>query len=96
MSFISPEMFTLLLSIEFIMVIIIGGAFGVHGAVLGAIFIVMVDPFLTALKDDVPVLGASLATTLGMSSDAAANCVRPCRRSARPPASRARSTASSS
>ncbi|MFN4017005.1 MAG: branched-chain amino acid ABC transporter permease [Reyranella sp.] len=71
MSFISPEMFTLLLSIEFIMVIIIGGAFGVHGAVLGAIFIVMVDPFLTALKDDVPVLGASLATALGMSSEAA-------------------------
>jgi branched-chain amino acid transport system permease protein len=71
MSFISPEMFTLLLSIEFIMVIIIGGAFGVHGAVLGAIFIVMVDPFLTALKDDVPVLGASLATTLGMAPDAA-------------------------
>jgi len=28
MTFISPEMFTLLLSIEFIMVIIIGGAFG--------------------------------------------------------------------
>jgi len=71
MTFISPEMFTLLLSIEFIMVIIIGGAFGVHGAVFGAIFIVMVDPFLTTLKDDVPVLGASLATTLGMSSEGA-------------------------
>ena len=47
-------MFTLLLSIEFIMVIIIGGVFGLHGAILGAIFIVMVDPFLTLLKDDVP------------------------------------------
>jgi branched-chain amino acid transport system permease protein len=71
MTFISPEMFTLLLSIEFIMVIIIGGAFGVHGAVFGAIFIVMVDPFLTALKDDVPVLAASVASSLGMASDAA-------------------------
>ena len=71
MTFISPEMFTLLLSIEFIMVIIIGGAFGVHGAVFGAIFMVMVDPFLTALKDDVPVLGASIATTLGMGQEAA-------------------------
>ncbi|MBL0897502.1 MAG: branched-chain amino acid ABC transporter permease [Reyranella sp.] len=71
MTFISPEMFTLLLSIEFIMVIIIGGAFGVHGAVLGAIFIVMVDPFLTALKDDVPVLVANLAASLGMAKDAA-------------------------
>ena len=71
MTFISPEMFTLLLSIEFIIAIIIGGAFGVHGAVLGAIFIVMVDPFLTALKDDVPVLVANLAASLGMAKDAA-------------------------
>ncbi len=71
MSFISPEMFTLLLSIEFIMVIIIGGAFGVHGAVSGRDLYRHGRPFLTALKDDVPVLGASLATTLGMSSEAA-------------------------
>ena len=71
MTFISPEMFTLLLSIEFIMVIIIGGAFGVHGAVFGAIFIVMVDPFLTALKDDVPVFASNLAQSFGMAQDAA-------------------------
>ena len=54
LSFISPEMFTLLLSIEFIIVIIIGGVFSLHGAILGAIFIVMIDPFLTLLKDDLP------------------------------------------
>ena len=53
-------MFTLLLSIEFIIVIIIGGVFSLHGAVLGAIFIVMIDPFLTALKDDLPGLIGSL------------------------------------
>ncbi|BAT61378.1 autoinducer 2 import system permease protein LsrC [Variibacter gotjawalensis] len=63
MSFISPEMFTLLLSIEFIMVIIIGGMFGLHGAILGAMFIVMVDPLLVALKDDFPgVVGGILQT----------------------------------
>ncbi|MGY4367445.1 ABC-type branched-subunit amino acid transport system ATPase component/ABC-type branched-subunit amino acid transport system permease subunit [Bradyrhizobium sp. LB1.3] len=44
LSFISPEMFTLQLSIEFIIVILIGGTFSLHGAVLGAIFIVMIDP----------------------------------------------------
>jgi len=65
LSFISPEMFTLTLSIEFIMVIIIGGALGLHGAVLGAIFIVMIDPFLTLLKDDVPVWVSSIAGMLG-------------------------------
>ena len=60
MSFISPEMFTLQLSLEFIMVIIIGGIIGLHGAVLGAIFIVMLDPMLTLMKDDVPGLLTSL------------------------------------
>ena len=66
LSFISPEMFTLLLSIEFVMVIIIGGAIGLHGAMLGAIFIVMVDPLLTWVKDDVPSFLAGIATGLGV------------------------------
>ncbi len=65
LSFISPEMFTLQLSIEFIMVIIIGGILSLHGAVLGAIFIVMVDPFLTFLKDDIPTVAAALAAMFG-------------------------------
>ncbi|MFH1341751.1 MAG: branched-chain amino acid ABC transporter permease [Pseudomonadota bacterium] len=71
MSFISPEMFTLQLSIEFIIVILIGGAFSPHGAVLGAIFIVMIDPFLTYLKDDVPGMIAALAATLGAGAETA-------------------------
>ena len=65
LSFISPEMFTLQLSIEFIIVILIGGTFSLHGAVLGAIFLVMIDPFLTYLKDDMPGMIAGVAATLG-------------------------------
>lgn len=72
LSFISPEMFTLQLSIEFIMVIIIGGVLSLHGAVLGAIFIVMVDPFLTFLKDDIPGLVAGLAAAFGAGAERAA------------------------
>jgi branched-chain amino acid transport system permease protein len=73
LSFISPEMFTLQLSIEFIMVIIIGGVISLHGAVLGAIFIVMVDPFLTFLKDDIPGVAAGLAATFGAGAEQVAN-----------------------
>jgi branched-chain amino acid transport system permease protein len=73
LSFISPEMFTLQLSIEFIIVIIIGGAFSLHGAVLGAIFVVMLDPFLTFLKDDIPGVIAGVAATLGAGSARAAH-----------------------
>ena len=71
LSFISPEMFTLLLSIEFVMVIIIGGALGLHGAILGSIFIVMVDPLLTWVKDDVPALAGGLAATFGAGAERA-------------------------
>ncbi|MDP1883218.1 MAG: branched-chain amino acid ABC transporter permease, partial [Bradyrhizobium sp.] len=72
LSFISPEMFTLQLSIEFIIVILIGGAFSPHGAVLGAIFIVMIDPFLTYLQDDVPGMIAAVAATFGAGAEMAA------------------------
>jgi branched-chain amino acid transport system permease protein len=66
-------MFTLQLSIEFIIVILIGGTFSLHGAVLGAIFIVMIDPFLTYLKDDMPGIIAGIAATFGAGTQAAAN-----------------------
>ena len=71
--FISPEMFTLQLSIEFIIVILIGGTFSLHGAVLGAIFLVMIDPFLTYLKDDMPGIIAGVAATLGAGKERAAH-----------------------
>src|ERR1700745_3158466 len=71
LSFISPEMFTLQLSIEFIIVILIGGTFSLHGAVLGAIFIVMIDPFLTYLKDDMPGMIAGIAATFGAATERA-------------------------
>jgi len=67
LTFISPEMFTLQLSIEFIIVILIGGTFSLHGAVLGAIFLVMIDPFLTYLKDDMPGIIAGISSTFGAS-----------------------------
>src|SRR5436853_7221026 len=59
LSFISPEMFTLQLSIEFIIVILIGVAFSLHGAVLGAMFIVMIELFLTYLRQCLLSIGYS-------------------------------------
>jgi branched-chain amino acid transport system permease protein len=55
MSFISPEMFSLAVSIDFVMIIIIGGLVSLRGAVFGAIFMIMADPLLIILKDKVPV-----------------------------------------
>jgi branched-chain amino acid transport system permease protein len=71
MSFISPEMFTLLLSLEFVIVILIGGVGSLHGAVLGSIFVVMVDPFLSYLKDDLPRGIGELARSFGVANPGA-------------------------
>src|SRR5207248_10201128 len=54
LSFVSPEMFTLLLSLEFIIVIIIGGAGRLHRAVPGSSLVVMVDPVLRLPQHDTP------------------------------------------
>jgi branched-chain amino acid transport system permease protein len=52
--FISPEQFTIFLSIEFLMMIVIGGMGSLHGAVLGAVFIVMLPELIAVAKDWLP------------------------------------------
>jgi branched-chain amino acid transport system permease protein len=64
MSFISPEMFSLAVSIDFVMIIIIGGMVSLRGAVFGAIFMIMADPLLIILKDRIPSLTDALAHAL--------------------------------
>ncbi|MET4797816.1 branched-chain amino acid ABC transporter permease [Bradyrhizobium sp. LB11.1] len=64
MSFISPEMFSLSVSIDFVMIIIIGGLVSLRGAVFGAIFMIMADPLLIILKDKVPLWSDALTHAL--------------------------------
>ena len=67
LSFISPEMFSLSMSIEFVMIIIIGGVLSLRGAVFGAIFMIMVDPILIVVKDKVPQLTLAAMQGVGLS-----------------------------
>lgn len=68
LSYISPEMFSLSMSIEFVMIIIIGGVLSLRGAVFGAIFMIMVDPMLIVVKDKVPQLTLSAMQGIGVGS----------------------------
>lgn len=52
--FLSPEQFTLVVSIEFLMMIVIGGLGALHGAVFGAIFVVGLPELIAGLKDFLP------------------------------------------
>ena len=53
-SFISPEQFTLLVSIELVTIVILGGVGSLHGAVLGAAFVIVLPQAISIAKDYLP------------------------------------------
>jgi branched-chain amino acid transport system permease protein len=53
-SFINPESFTILVSIEFLAIIVIGGLGSLHGAVYGTAFVIFLPQVIVFLKDFVP------------------------------------------
>lgn len=52
--FISPEQFSLLVSIELITIVILGGIGFLHGAVLGAAFVIVLPQLISIAKDWLP------------------------------------------
>jgi len=54
LAFISPEQFTILVSIELITIVILGGVGFLHGAVLGSVFIIVLPQLLSLAKDWLP------------------------------------------
>jgi branched-chain amino acid transport system permease protein len=65
-TFISPEQFTLLQSIELITIVILGGVGFIHGAVLGAAFVIVLPQLISLAKDYLPsnVAGSGLQATV--------------------------------
>ena len=54
LQFISPEQFNILQSIDLLLMIVIGGLGSVHGAFLGAIFLITMPQVIALLKDYLP------------------------------------------
>jgi len=54
LSFINPESFTILVSIELLAMIIIGGLGSLHGAVFGAAFVIFLPQLIIMTKDYMP------------------------------------------
>ena len=54
LSFISPEQFTIFVSIELLLIVFIGGLGSLHGAVLGAIFIIVLPQAIVVMRDALP------------------------------------------
>jgi branched-chain amino acid transport system permease protein len=54
LQFISPEAFTIVLSIELLVMIVVGGLGTLHGAVLGAIFIIVLPEGIGVARELLP------------------------------------------
>lgn len=65
-TFISPEQFTLLQSIELVTIVILGGVGSLHGAVLGAAFLIVLPQLIAVAKDYLPgnVAGSGLQSVV--------------------------------
>ncbi len=66
-SYLAPDVFNILLSINFLLLVIVGGLGSLHGTVFGAIFVVLLPPVIAILRDDIPATFADVAGATGLS-----------------------------
>src|SRR5262249_57382917 len=59
-AYLAPDIFSILLSIQFLLLVIVGGLGSLHGAIFGAIFVALLPPAIAILRDSIP---ASIQST---------------------------------
>jgi branched-chain amino acid transport system permease protein len=65
-AYLAPDIFTILLSIQFLLLVIVGGLGSLHGAVFGAIFVALLPPLISILRDSIPSSLADVAAATGL------------------------------
>jgi branched-chain amino acid transport system permease protein len=65
-AYLAPDIFTILLSIQFLLLVIVGGLGSLHGAVFGAIFVALLPPAIAILRDEVPASLADVSAATGI------------------------------
>ncbi len=52
--FLAPDSFDVLLSVQFVTIVFVGGLGSLHGAILGAMFVRLLPQFIAIVRDDLP------------------------------------------
>ena len=65
-AYLAPDIFTILLSIQLLLLVIVGGLGSLHGAVFGAIFVALLPPIIAILRDSIPAMLADVASATGI------------------------------
>jgi branched-chain amino acid transport system permease protein len=63
--FLAPDIFTVLLSIQFLLMVVVGGLGSLHGAVFGAVFVAMLPVLISQARDSVPAWFGALVSVVG-------------------------------
>ncbi len=70
--FLAPDIFTVLLSIQFLLMVVVGGLGSLHGALYGAVFVAMLPVLISEARDHVPTLAGQVVAVLGKDAGSAA------------------------
>jgi branched-chain amino acid transport system permease protein len=63
--FLAPDIFTVLLSIQFLLMVVVGGLGSLHGAIFGAVFVAMLPVFISEARDFLPAAMGQVASVAG-------------------------------
>src|SRR5205823_3411637 len=70
--FLAPDIFSVLFSIQFLLMVVVGGLGSLHGAVFGAAFVAMLPVLISQARDSVPAWVGAMAAVLGRSASESA------------------------
>jgi branched-chain amino acid transport system permease protein len=67
-AYLAPDIFSILFSIQLLLLVIVGGLGSLQGAVFGAIFVALLPPIIAILRDSIPanMVGIASATGIGL------------------------------
>jgi branched-chain amino acid transport system permease protein len=63
--FLAPDIFNVLLSIQFLLMVVVGGLGSLHGAMFGAIFVALLPVLISQARDTVPTWVGAVVAVLG-------------------------------
>jgi branched-chain amino acid transport system permease protein len=70
--FLAPDIFSVLLSIQFLLMVVVGGLGSLHGALYGAVFVAMLPVLISEARDHIPAWAGQAVAVLGKDAGAAA------------------------
>ena len=69
--FLAPDIFSVLLSIQFLLMVVVGGLGSLHGALFGAVFVALLPVLISEARDRVPVWAGQVVSLAGKDAGSA-------------------------